>query len=701
MWSEEPRASVAVVMGRETVGELDSFGIPCVMVDSVEDAYNLTDLWGCLAGNRLPVDYSFETSAEPACLVDVFDVFDELELDDDPEELTLQKCLSISKVAAVPGRPEVRVSCTHARDGDTILVTGNDDNEILKQVLGSLALDDSDEQVDVLLERMRRKHNTKLIRSIRAAPDNESRLLAFAGEQRLTTLIQKDAFEYLRHSESGEPAGVDLARLCITMLGVRALERVCKVEPQGLPTAPPKAWHGSYETRKWVQNLGFGEEWAGTKARKRNKPTEYVEGPTELKPLHDYQRIVSERLMAMLTSDGPKRGIISLPTGAGKTRVAVQTIIETIKAGSLDGAESPFAGPILWLADGEELCEQAIEAWSYLWRSYGRQDTQLVLSRFWSTYETEEESGGVQVVVANWQKVKKRAVDNPDYAWLAESPLVVIDEAHGALHPSYTQILEWTGRTHARRDKLLLGLTATPFRGRRDNEETERLLKRFDDNILDRGVFGDEHPQVRLQRERYLARTSLEILHGESADLSDKDIQFFRDMYWLPADAARKLGRNEQRTRKIIESILSKPDDWPIVVFAASVENAQTLATLLTLAGRPAASIDQDTSPEDRRSAIDRFKAGELRVLTNYAVLSQGFDAPSTRAVYITRPTSSEVKYMQMVGRGLRGPNNGGSEDVLIVNVLDNLVEFADSIVFDSLKEIIEESDTQSDALVG
>lgn len=126
------------------------------------------------------------------------------------------------------------------------------------------------------------------------------------------------------------------------------------------------------------------------------------------------------------------------------------------------------------------------------------------------------------------------------------------------------------------------------------------------------------------------------------------------------------------------------------MVFAASVENAQTLATLLTLHGRPAASIDQDTSPEDRRVAIERFKSGDLKVLTNYAVLSQGFDAPKTDAVYITRPTSSEVRYLQMVGRGLRGPKNGGTEEVLIVNMLDNIIEFGDSIEFEKVKDIFD-----------
>lgn len=690
-WFEEPRTGVAVVGSEDSYRELDKFGISAVLVPTVEDVYNLRELWGCIEGRELPVTYTYETSAEPDVLTDVFDVLDTLELDDDPEDLILQKCLSISKVAAVPGQPEIRVECASGREGNTILVTGQTDRDILKQTLAWLLHDDSDEQVDLLIEDMRRRRDTKLIRAIRNSPSDESRLLAFAGEDRLRTLIPRDALDYLSKEHGGAPEGVELARLCITMLGTRALERVCKVEPQSLALSPPAVWHGAFNTRKWVQRLGFGEEWAGQKTRRRNKPTEYVDGPTQLNELHDYQQTVSKRLTELLSGQGHRRGLISLPTGAGKTRVAVQTIIEAIQQGVLDTpGEAAFTGPILWLADGEELCEQAIDAWSYLWRAVGRQDTQLVLSRFWSSYETEEEGGGVQVVVATWQKVLSRAVGSADFAWLAEAPLVVIDEAHSALHRSYTSILEWANYGTRDRSKPLLGLTATPFRGRRDSEETQRLLRRFDENLLDDGIFGDELPQMRLQRDRVLARASLEILDGVSIDLTDTELAWFREKSWLPKDAERRLGQREDRTRTILDSILSKPDDWSIVVFAASVENAQTLATLLTLNGRPAASIDQDTSPEDRRSAIKRFKEGDLRVLTNYAVLSQGFDAPMTQAVYITRPTSSEVRYQQMVGRGLRGPENGGSEEVLIVNVLDNLVEFGDSIVYQSLKDIIE-----------
>lgn len=698
-WIEVDRKSVAVVHTAEMYDELGEFGISCILVDGIEDVHTLSEIWGCLEGRDLPVTYSYDTSAEPERLLDVFPVLDTLPGADELEDIVLQKCPSISKMAAVPGRPATHVPCQAGRESNTVLVTGATDREILKQALECLLYDNSDRKVDLLLKDMEQRRNSAYIRAIRNASNDAERLLMFAGEERLRTLVPKDALTYLVNDRWVEPHGLELANLCVTMLGVRALERVCKVDTAGLPVPPPSTWAGSFNTRDWVKRLGFGEEWAGQRARRRNKPTEYIDGPTQLDALHDYQRVVSQRLSDLLRGVGPKRGIVSLPTGAGKTRVAVQTVIESIRDGSLDGSarETVFSGPILWLADGEELCEQAIDAWSYLWRAVGRQDTQLILSRFWSNYEMEEEPAGVQVVVATWQKILARAVDNDSYAWLAEAPIVIVDEAHGAYTPSYTRIFEWLGRGTRQRDKPLIGLTATPFRGRRESAETERLLNRFDDNRLDEGVFGDELPQVRLQRDRVLARASLEILDGVSADLSQDELDYFRSNGWLAKSAEIRLGRNEDRTRTIVNSIMGKPATWQIVVFAASVENAQTLATLLTIQGRPAASIDQDTSPEDRRVAIERFKSGDLKVLTNYAVLSQGFDAPKTDAVYITRPTSSEVRYLQMVGRGLRGPKNGGTEEVLIVNMLDNIVEFRDSIEYEKVKDIFEsERDEES-----
>ena len=96
----------------------------------------------------------------------------------------------------------------------------------------------------------------------------------------------------------------------------------------------------------------------------------------------------------------------------------------------------------------------------------------------------------------------------------------------------------------------------------------------------------------------------------------------------------------------------------------------------------PAAAIDHRTEPSVRRRYVDRFRRGGLQVLANFRVLTQGFDAPATRAIYVARPTFSPNVYQQMIGRGLRGPLNGGKERCLIVNVRDNWITYGDKLAF-------------------
>jgi superfamily II DNA or RNA helicase len=90
---------------------------------------------------------------------------------------------------------------------------------------------------------------------------------------------------------------------------------------------------------------------------------------------------------------------------------------------------------------------------------------------------------------------------------------------------------------------------------------------------------------------------------------------------------------------------------------------------------------------------VNEFKHGRIRVLTNYGVLTQGFDNPKVNVVYVTRPVFSDAAYLQMVGRGLRGPKNGGTEECTIVNIADN-VEFMDlPLVYQKVNEWLEKPD--------
>jgi superfamily II DNA or RNA helicase len=155
-----------------------------------------------------------------------------------------------------------------------------------------------------------------------------------------------------------------------------------------------------------------------------------------------------------------------------------------------------------------------------------------------------------------------------------------------------------------------------------------------------------------------------------------------KDLRRLPDEAARRLAADTGRNRTLLESIRELDDDWPVLLFCVSVEHANTMAALLTRADIPAAAISAETGKGLRRHYIDRFRRGEVRVLTNYNVLAAGFDAPRVRAVYIARPTYVPNVYQQMIGRGLRGVRNGGTERCLLVNVADNVEQFGQQLAF-------------------
>ena len=131
-----------------------------------------------------------------------------------------------------------------------------------------------------------------------------------------------------------------------------------------------------------------------------------------------------------------------------------------------------------------------------------------------------------------------------------------------------------------------------------------------------------------------------------------------------------------------MRSIQDLPKDWPVLLFASSVSHSQTMAALLNMQGIKAAAVSAETDSAVRRYYVDEFRGGRIRVLTNYGVLTQGFDAPAIRAIYVARPTYSPNVYQQMVGRGLRGPKNGGKEECLIINVEDNLAQYGEKLAF-------------------
>ena len=129
------------------------------------------------------------------------------------------------------------------------------------------------------------------------------------------------------------------------------------------------------------------------------------------------------------------------------------------------------------------------------------------------------------------------------------------------------------------------------------------------------------------------------------------------------------------------------PAPWPVLCFACSVDHARALAVLLRRNGRSAEVVTGETRRSTRRQLIEAFRAGHVQVLCNYGVLTTGFDAPKIRAVVIARPTTSVVLYEQMIGRGVRGPNNGGTEECLVIDLEDNIKQFQGQMAYARMRE--------------
>jgi len=151
----------------------------------------------------------------------------------------------------------------------------------------------------------------------------------------------------------------------------------------------------------------------------------------------------------------------------------------------------------------------------------------------------------------------------------------------------------------------------------------------------------------------------------------------------------QRLAKDSARSERILEYIQSS-DERSILLFANSVDHAGEMAARLNLAGISAAAVSGGTARSSRRYFIDRFQRGKIRVLCNHSVLTTGFDAPKVDMVLIARQVFSPVRYMQMVGRGLRGEANGGTAFCSIVTVMDNLGRFRSRHPYNYCKQYFE-----------
>jgi len=451
-------------------------------------------------------------------------------------------------------------------------------------------------------------------------------------------------------------------------------------------------WHaGKSWALHFVRTLIIPQAFAGIRGAPSPPANEDVEPFRPLPDMEDFQVDLKGQILTVLRGKpGHNRGILTLPTGAGKTRTAVEGILEWKRT-------APEPSGVLWIAQSDELCEQAVQAFREVWIDLGHRDASirdaLTLSRYWGGARPVPDGEGV--TVASIQKLQAACREGGERAQRLQElvtnlRVIVVDESHRMLAPSYTEVLRFLGVEVSRGESSetpLIGLTATPFRAVED--ETRQLAKRFHGRLLRPDCLKTDPIGILRERE-VLSLPTHQILDYDGREFSIDERAEYREYFdqfnEFHPHLLREIGEERDRNVAVLQKLMSLPADWPVLFFGCSVEHAQATAVLLRRQGRLAATVTSDTRTSTRRFLVEEFRAGRVSVLCNYGVLTTGFDAPKVRAIVVARPTTSPVLYEQMIGRGLRGPRFGGTKECLVIDVVDN-IRFGGQMAFTRYEE--------------
>ena len=459
-----------------------------------------------------------------------------------------------------------------------------------------------------------------------------------------------------------------------------------------------KKWHsGKNWARDFVDALAFPPIFAGITQMER-VPTIHDVPPLEVPPkLAEFQAGLKERMLEVLARDGIRtRCVVTLPTGGGKTRVAVEAFIDWLQP------RFAMGNYLVWVAQSEELCEQAIACIEQMWGS--REFVGMLrIYRFFGGRDvpSEELHGGV--VVASIQQLYNRikADDEALVAILRNTGALIIDEAHRAVSPMYDTLLDRAVEICGLDLFPVCGLTATPGRAGLDRtRETVKLVGRFEAYLVkpDLGTQYDDNPLRYFREQGFLARARHVLYRsGREYILTDDEVGDMKREGDLPAGFLKRLAVDKARNLLIVRRLLRLPAGTPTLVYACTVEQAYFLSVILTAQGRKSAAVSAETPATLRRALVHDFKERRLEFLCNYGVLTTGFDAPKTECIALCRPTTSEVLYEQIIGRGLRGIRFGGTEECLIIDFADNIRRLGPPLAYARFADFWSDEETEDE----
>ena len=345
------------------------------------------------------------------------------------------------------------------------------------------------------------------------------------------------------------------------------------------------------------------------------------------------------------TNQLPFEGLLVLPTGGGKTLTAVHWLLRNF----IDKRKK-----VLWIAHRHELLDQAAETLQFSAYSSILGNTDNFRYRVISGHPKHDRPVNIEptddILIASKDSLNSglsHLINN----WVnhTDTILLVVDEAHHATAKTYRKLISSIKQNFESRGKAnsfrMLGLTATPFR---TDEGEKGLLKK----VFPNDIIFSEHLRTLITRgilsepvfENF--ETNLDF-HQE---LTDNDIRAIENFDKIPKRVAEKIAISKVRNQRIVQHYINNREKYkPLLVFAIDVAHAVALNALFRSKGVESEFVvgkiaDLDTggtiSPKDNSEKIKRFRAGEIEVLINVEMLTEGTDLPNVQTVFLTRPTT-------------------------------------------------------------
>lgn len=338
--------------------------------------------------------------------------------------------------------------------------------------------------------------------------------------------------------------------------------------------------------------------------------------------LRDYQQDLVSKIYSQW-QQGDRRVMAQCPTGGGKTICFTEIARQFIERG----------GRVLILAHRQELIIQAANKI----RDIIGIEPGIVKAGFKPDFDSSVQVGSVQSVVSK-TRLKH----------LADIDLIIVDEVHHFnLKNSYGKILSQFFNAY------VLGVTATP----------KRLDGKGFEDYFDSLVCGIQTKE--LIDRRYLSTFKLFAAENQ---MSTDGVKTRTGDYSLSQLAEQN--NVIELAGNLIDTYRTYADGLKTIVFAINVEHSKAIASAYNSAGISAAHLDGTYSNDERQATLKRFAEGEIKVLSNCALFTEGFDLPTLEAVQIARPTQSLSLWLQMVGRVLRP--SAGKELALILDHTNN-----------------------------